>query len=148
MIFYNIYIMLRAKVRHKSSYIKFSAWGSTIMIIMMIASLHALSGRSSEQPLCDAPWQNCCPCQLWPVPRFAPFWSQRTASLCHGHESGFQVISMFDHCTSLRCFAGTFRLICLGQKKMISVRWQVEEMVGNSRCGPACGHRRRISRLL
>ena len=39
-------------------------------------SLAASSGHSPEQPL---RWQHCCPCQLWPVPRRAPLWSQRTA---------------------------------------------------------------------
>ena len=39
-------------------------------------------GCSSEQPLCGTSRQNlsCCPCQLWPFPQLAPFWSQSTAA--------------------------------------------------------------------
>ena len=41
------------------------------------------SGLSSEQPLCCVSWQHCCPCELWPVPRLAPLWSQRTLWQLH-----------------------------------------------------------------
>ena len=95
--FFNIY----SNVAHKLTY----AGQSLSEFFFFCLTASASWGHSSEPwhrlRCTSSGWQRCWPCQLWPVPRLAPFWSQRTAAARCGRGCRVAVtVASFDHCTS------------------------------------------------